>query len=272
MFLRKIIIGIVIGVFLTMAAVAFGADKPIKIILDGREINTDVPPQIFNDRAFVPIRVISEALGINVKWDNASRTVILTSPESLAAFSVVSYNKIDDEYGYAILGEVKNQSKKTFSKAEIKAEILDSAGNTVETMTTMLPPGITPGETAYFKMRTFSGKGDQYNSVNFSFTTTDEFSITPTDVLFNNVRFSRDPNYNNDFTYVTGEVERTDKDYIRKYKRPVLQIALFDQNGKIINYGETELEDYELYRLREFKITLDKGPVHSSYKLKCFSN
>ncbi|OPX89633.1 MAG: hypothetical protein A4E53_01448 [Pelotomaculum sp. PtaB.Bin104] len=272
MILKKILIGIVIGVILTTSAMAFGDEKPIKIILDGKEINSDVPPQIINSRTFVPIRVISEALGVDVKWDSETRSVILTSPENLPFFSVVSYNKVDTEYGYAVLGEVKNQSTKTFSKVEVKAEVLDSGGNVVETLSTQLPPGVTPGDTVYFRLRSFSGKGNLFYSINFNFITSNECSVTPTDVVFSNVRFTRDPNIYNDFIYVTGEIERTDKDLTREYKDPMVQIALFDQDGKMINYGEKSLRDYGLCKYGEFKITLDKGPEYSKYKLKCFSD
>lgn len=270
--LKRVILGILIGILLTSTAVAFGADKPIKIILDGREISSDVPPQIINGRTFVPIRVVSEALGVDVKWDNEARSVILTSPENMPDFSIVSYNKVDTDYGYTILGEVKNRSKKTFSNAELKADVLDPSGNVVETLTSTLPPGVTPGETAYFRLRSFSGKGQQFYTANFSFSTSNECSVTPTDVIFNDVRFSRDTNMYNDFTYVTGEVERTEKDYTRKYNNPVVQIAFFDNNGKMVNYGERNLDDYGLKRYKDFKITMDKGPEHASYKLKCFSD
>lgn len=270
--LRKILIGILIGVFLTMVGVAFGAEKPIKIILDGKEISTDVPPQIINDRTFVPIRVVSESLGINVKWDSANRTVILTSPGNMPEFSVISYNKIDNEYGYVILGEVKNQSKKTFSKVELKGEILDSGGNVIERLSTTLPSGITPGETAYFRLRSFSDKKNQVSTVNFSSSTSDECSVTPTDVVFGDVRFSKDPGIYNDFTYVSGEIERTDNDFTRTYNHPLVQIAEFDKNGKMVNYGEKNLDSYTNSRYKEFKITLDKGPDYSSYKLKLFSD
>ncbi|OPX92638.1 MAG: hypothetical protein A4E53_00366 [Pelotomaculum sp. PtaB.Bin104] len=272
MILKKILIGILIGAILTIAAMAFGDEKPIKILLDGKEVYSDVPPQIIDNRTFVPIRVISEALGVDVKWDSATRSVILTSPENVPIFSVVSYNKVDTEYGYAIFGEVKNRSTKTFSKVEVKADVLDSGGKVVETLSTQLPPGVTSGETAYFRLRSFSGKGNLFYSVKFNFITSDECSVTPTDVVFSNIRFTGDPNTYNDFIYATGEIDRTDKDYTRVYKNPMVQIALFDQDGKMVNYGEKFLSDYDLHRYGEFKITLDNGPAYSTYKLKCFSD
>lgn len=41
------------------------------------EITLDVAPQIVNDRTLVPARAVAEALGCSVKWDGASRTVII---------------------------------------------------------------------------------------------------------------------------------------------------------------------------------------------------
>lgn len=37
----------------------------------------DVPPMLINGRTMVPTRVISEAIGCDVEWDNATRTVYI---------------------------------------------------------------------------------------------------------------------------------------------------------------------------------------------------
>jgi hypothetical protein len=39
----------------------------------------DVPPRIIDDRTFVPIRLVSNALGVYVEWDNEHRTVYVDS-------------------------------------------------------------------------------------------------------------------------------------------------------------------------------------------------
>ncbi len=51
------------------------AATPIVIQLDGQTLKTDVAPQIKNDRAFVPLRTIFEALGYQVSWNDAEKTV-----------------------------------------------------------------------------------------------------------------------------------------------------------------------------------------------------
>ena len=41
-------------------------------------VSLDVPPLIVHDRTLVPIRAISESLGVTVDWDGETRTVLLT--------------------------------------------------------------------------------------------------------------------------------------------------------------------------------------------------
>lgn len=59
-----------------------GSPPPvIRIFVDGREIATDAPPVIVQNRTFVPVRFVSEALGAQVEWDAKTRTVIITRPK-----------------------------------------------------------------------------------------------------------------------------------------------------------------------------------------------
>jgi len=64
------------------------ADKDVKLRIDNRLVDydrgnefgvTDVSPEIFNGRTFVPLRLVSNALGVAVEWDNDSRTVFVDS-------------------------------------------------------------------------------------------------------------------------------------------------------------------------------------------------
>lgn len=187
--MKKFIIGLVVGVILTSLGIAVGAENPIRIVFDGRELQPDTPPQIINDRTFLPLRFVAETMGINVEWDASTRTVIMTSPENMPPYSLVAYQKIDDEYGFVILGEVKNNSKKTYSDGKVEAVVLDAGGNIIDKLTATLPPGITPGETAYFKMRSFSNQGDLVNTVDFSFSGEEEIDVTPTHVSFSDISF-----------------------------------------------------------------------------------
>jgi len=56
------------------------AQTGITVTIDGAALSFDVPPQIINGRAMVPMRRIFDALGANVQWNGASRSITATSP------------------------------------------------------------------------------------------------------------------------------------------------------------------------------------------------
>lgn len=57
----------------------------IQILVNGRLIYPDVPPQLVDGRTLVPVRFVAEALGASVNWDGASQTVIIGSSSGPAA-------------------------------------------------------------------------------------------------------------------------------------------------------------------------------------------
>ncbi len=62
--------------------------RNIRLMLDGETLTpTDAngkstDPFIYNDSAYLPVRAVSEALGVDVSWEDKTSTVVLTSPES----------------------------------------------------------------------------------------------------------------------------------------------------------------------------------------------
>ena len=56
------------------------AQRAVTIFLDGREITSDVPPVIINGRTMVPLRAISEGMGMDVQWDADNYRVFISSP------------------------------------------------------------------------------------------------------------------------------------------------------------------------------------------------
>ena len=57
---------------------AVTAASAVTIVVNGRPVTTDVPPQIIDGRVMVPIRFVSEALGATVSWDASQRTVVVS--------------------------------------------------------------------------------------------------------------------------------------------------------------------------------------------------
>ena len=68
---------------------------------NGEKIELDVPAQLVNWRTLVPIRAISESYNVVVDWDNATSTVLLTTPAEakLTAEMFVAGN------GFAVKGK-----------------------------------------------------------------------------------------------------------------------------------------------------------------------
>lgn len=58
----------------TFAAFAEDEGRVITVTLDGNPIAFDVPPQLIEGRTMVPLRMIFEALGAEVSWDDATQT------------------------------------------------------------------------------------------------------------------------------------------------------------------------------------------------------
>ena len=51
----------------------------ISFAVDGRRVNTEFEPFIFQGRTYLPVRDVAGAMGFHVDWDGAASTVILTS-------------------------------------------------------------------------------------------------------------------------------------------------------------------------------------------------
>ena len=67
----------VIGMFI----IPVNADSGIKVLLDGKELTFDVPPQLINSRTMVPMRKIFEAMGATVEWNGETQTVTATKDD-----------------------------------------------------------------------------------------------------------------------------------------------------------------------------------------------
>jgi N-acetylmuramoyl-L-alanine amidase len=66
---------LLLGLLIVLVRPVLAAGQPITLIIDEQRVETDVAPVIYNDRTMVPLRIISEQLGAQVHWDDATRTV-----------------------------------------------------------------------------------------------------------------------------------------------------------------------------------------------------
>lgn len=62
--------------------------KPITVLLDGNPLAFDVPPELMSGRTMVPLRVIFEALGATVYWEDATQTVTAVKGDTIVEMSI----------------------------------------------------------------------------------------------------------------------------------------------------------------------------------------
>ncbi len=90
---------------------------------------TDVAPKIINDRTFVPLRLVSNALNININWDEENRYVLVDSNKPSEVDPGFQAKIISHEAGVTIDGKTQLQmtSSPTFAKLEgsVKFMLLD---------------------------------------------------------------------------------------------------------------------------------------------------
>ena len=64
------------------------------------EIEIDTPAMISDNRIFIPVRAVSEALGVTVEWDGVTRTVFMyTDEENFNAYNKNEFNVNGDQIG-----------------------------------------------------------------------------------------------------------------------------------------------------------------------------
>lgn len=96
-----ILVGLLIGVFLATATIAAAAPNAIKLIINGQEIHSDVPPQMIDGRVMVPAMDVVEAIGADViHGDNvlhinqklSASTITIQTTEGLRIITFPSFS------------------------------------------------------------------------------------------------------------------------------------------------------------------------------------
>lgn len=90
----------IVGLLAIFAGTGLAATKDFKgfpvvrVLVNGQDINSDVPAIIMDGRTLLPVRAVSEALSSAVEWDEQTRTVSLSSggrpPTKFPSYLVVN--------------------------------------------------------------------------------------------------------------------------------------------------------------------------------------
>jgi uncharacterized secreted protein with C-terminal beta-propeller domain len=117
---------LVVFIFLISTGSASGQ---VRVMLDGRQLSFEVPPEIENGRTLVPLRDIFEAMGAEVTWDEKGQAVTATLGET--TLQLVIGQKIAYKNGGAIELEVapKITKEKTLVPLRFIGESFDAEVN-----------------------------------------------------------------------------------------------------------------------------------------------
>jgi len=77
-----------VAVVFFVFAFAGAASAAPRVLLDGKLLSFEVPPVAEQGRTLVPLRAIFEALGADVQWDGATRTVAATKAQTTVRLTV----------------------------------------------------------------------------------------------------------------------------------------------------------------------------------------
>ncbi|WP_025434668.1 copper amine oxidase N-terminal domain-containing protein [Peptoclostridium acidaminophilum] len=86
---------LIIAIITTLLSTVSFAERPIIVEVNEEKLwFNDIQPQIINGRTMVPIRSVSEALGLNVQWDSKTGMVILDDGYNVIRVTINSNNAI----------------------------------------------------------------------------------------------------------------------------------------------------------------------------------
>ncbi len=89
---KRIILWIAIALLSLFAAVNVSAEDDIKVVINNKELYTEIKPLIVDGRTLVPVRAIGEAMGCEVIWVDATKTVNMKNDSTIIAMQIDNKN------------------------------------------------------------------------------------------------------------------------------------------------------------------------------------
>lgn len=71
----------VVCLILAAASAALPDRPPLSLVIDGKQVAEPPPPRIISDTTYVPLRLVSERLGITVEWRAKQKRAVLCRGE-----------------------------------------------------------------------------------------------------------------------------------------------------------------------------------------------
>ena len=105
------------------------ANSEVKLWINGSYVTTDVAPVIENGRTLVPIRVISENLGLEVDWDNNLKQITVSQGDDHFIFVIGQNFYTKDEIKQDLDVAPKIINDRTFVPIRVIAEAFNQKVN-----------------------------------------------------------------------------------------------------------------------------------------------
>jgi N-acetylmuramoyl-L-alanine amidase len=72
------------------------ATDSIQLVVNDSPLKSDVSPQLMNGRTLVPLRVISEAMGMDVQWNSDSQKIDITKNQTQLELTINNQNAVEN--------------------------------------------------------------------------------------------------------------------------------------------------------------------------------
>lgn len=128
--MKKFISGVITGAILAGSA-AFAATyvaepAPFKVMVNGKEFVSEPGAMVINDRTYLPLRAIGDALGVPVEWNNElGQAEVGTAVNNTASTPVISNtSSSNDKWKMTYLNYKEMQKINDFTQAQDGKEYL----------------------------------------------------------------------------------------------------------------------------------------------------
>lgn len=121
--MKKKVLAFIMALSLSLGAVP--AYAAISLSIDGRELQTDVPPVIVDGRTLVPVRAIFESFGASVMWDDATKTVTADRSGEIISLTLNSDTAYVNGQSYTLDVPAQSVDGRTMVPARFVAEQFD---------------------------------------------------------------------------------------------------------------------------------------------------
>lgn len=127
--------------FAMAAALSVSAAGATSLVVDGMNVQTDVPPVIVDGRTLVPVRALFESLGATVGWEESTQTATATKGSTVISMQIGNATAYVNGVAKTLDVPAQTIEGRTMAPARFVAESLnatvnwDSASDTVKIST-----------------------------------------------------------------------------------------------------------------------------------------